>query len=216
MQEVVAKLKSDPSWRGERQEGSGPPRKTTPAQDEELVQLLIDERGNKKVTVPFLKRPFSWAERLSDSCVADRLHEAGLKFMRRRRKSIVLKTQLKPRVRYSKRVLKTDYRQLRRVAYTDGTTFYLDRNGEDHEHNQRAALGIARAENVHGPLIFMCNMLISHASHDVSSYDIFSVALWHLCLEACRCQRCFVSGCNRAVRVQERTRRARSHLGCFS
>ena len=154
MQEVVAKLTEDPEWNGERKEGSGAPRKTTPKQDLALVRELIKQRGKKKVTISYLRRNFDWAKNLSDYALRDRLHEAGLKFMRRRRKSIVSKLYLKPRIRYCTRVLTTSAQELRRVAYTDGTTFFLDRNEEDLEHNQRAALGILRSGNIYIYLSF--------------------------------------------------------------
>ena len=145
IQEIAANLAEDPHYRGERQEGSGAPRKTTTEQDDMIVDALLEQRGKQKVNVAYLRRTFAWARPLSEQCVRDRLHDAGLKFMRRRRKSIVLKCHLKPRIKYCKRVLQTAPKELRNVAYTDGTTFYLDRNEGDHEHNLRAALGTRRS-----------------------------------------------------------------------
>ena len=42
---AMSKLKQDKSWRGERQEGSGPPRLTTPKQDRAVVRWVLKIRG---------------------------------------------------------------------------------------------------------------------------------------------------------------------------
>ena len=89
----------------------------------------------------YLKKKFLWARKLSDWTVADRLHDAHLKWLRRRGKYKVTKVHLKPRVRHSQKVLDTPDEELVRWGYTDGITIYLDRGEEDFEHSQQAALG---------------------------------------------------------------------------
>ena len=50
-QDAVRKLTSNPKWRGEREEGSGAPRQTTKAQDNQIVSAVLNWRGKAKVTV---------------------------------------------------------------------------------------------------------------------------------------------------------------------
>ena len=72
----MGKLREDPSWRGERQEGSGAPRKTTAKQDMEIVAWLLKERGKQKVSVSRLKQQFPVLRKLGDTLLEKRLHEA--------------------------------------------------------------------------------------------------------------------------------------------
>ena len=141
VQDCMDKLNADSSWRGERAEGSGPPRATTKAQDKQLVKYVLAERGRRKVTIGLLRTQFAWLKGLSDSLVADRLGEADLAWLRRRGKSIATKTYIPERLAYCKLVAAKQQRTLDTWAYTDGTTFYLDRTSDENEHTQRAALG---------------------------------------------------------------------------
>ena len=43
---AIANLRADPHWRGDREEGSGAPRKTTEKQDKQIVKWVLDNRGN--------------------------------------------------------------------------------------------------------------------------------------------------------------------------
>ena len=45
IQNCINKLTEQPGWRGEREPGSGRPRKTTTKQDEQIVKWLLEERG---------------------------------------------------------------------------------------------------------------------------------------------------------------------------
>ena len=141
IQLAVCKLKEKPGWRGERRVGSGAPRKTSKAQDRALIREVLANRGKQKVTVQQLKRKFDWARKLSDGAIEDRLHDAELAKLRRRRKVIVTKMYLAARVAYCQRVLRMRESTLLQWAYTDGTVWFLDRTAEENEHSQRAALG---------------------------------------------------------------------------
>ena len=55
---AVEKLEANPCWRGERQAGSGAPRKTTEKDDKSLVRHVLQKRGRKKVTVKSVKQKF--------------------------------------------------------------------------------------------------------------------------------------------------------------
>lgn len=141
VQNQIDKLKEQPAWRGERQEGSMRPRKTTAKQDARIVKLLLKNRGKQKVTVAVLRRSFTWAKQLSDTALEERLHEAGLAYLRRRRKSLVPRVYLKDRVKYCESVKRKRQATLDLWAYSDGTVFYLDRTDAENESTQRAALG---------------------------------------------------------------------------
>ena len=141
IQDAINRLRAEPGWRGERSEGSGRPRETTKKQDNAVVNTVFKCRGRFKVTVAFLRRRFPWTKDFSDSMLEDRLHEAGLKWMRRRRQMIVTSAYLKPRIDYCEAVLRKHQTTLETWAYSDGTTFYLDRCPQDMEHSQVAALG---------------------------------------------------------------------------
>jgi hypothetical protein len=94
------KLKENPAWRGEREKGSGRPRKTTKTQDREIVRWLLKRRGKEKMSVAKLKKRFPYLRPFSDTLVEDRLFEADLEFLRRRRKPIVTKEYLQERIEY--------------------------------------------------------------------------------------------------------------------
>lgn len=138
---IVAKLKSSPTWRGDRQVGSGAVRKTTAAEDRALVKGVLDKRGKRKVTVSFLQRTSPVARKLGRTAVEERLFDAGLAWLRRRRKTLVAPNHLPARVEYCRDVLTKQQRTLDAWAYTDGTTFFLDRSDAENVETQRAALG---------------------------------------------------------------------------
>ena len=125
---IIEKLKNDPKWRGERQEGSGRPRRTTEQEDAALIKGVFDARGKRKVTVGFLQGQFKFARNLGRTAIEDRLHDAQLAFLRRRRKSLVAPCHLPGRVAYCRSVLRMCQRTFLNLwAYTDGTVYYLDR-----------------------------------------------------------------------------------------
>ncbi|CAK0803632.1 unnamed protein product, partial [Prorocentrum cordatum] len=105
----MKKLQENPKWRGERDAGSGAPRKTTEKLDRDVVKWAVANRGKTKVTVSRLKKQFPFLRKLSDTLVEDRLAEADLAWLR--------------------------------WAYVDGTTYYLDRTADEHEHAVRRSLG---------------------------------------------------------------------------
>ena len=98
-------------------------------------------KGKQKVTVQVLRRAFAWSRGVGNSLLEERLHDAGLKWLRRRRKTIVTKEYLPERIAYCKSVITKWQSTLDTWAFTDGTTFYLDRTASENEETQRAALG---------------------------------------------------------------------------
>jgi len=138
---IIAKLKSDPAWRGDRRVGSGAARKTTAKEDKALVKDVLDNRGKRKVTVAWLRQTSPIARKIGRTAVEERLFEAGLEYLRRRRKCLVDTNHLPARVAYCRLVLAKQQRTLDAWAYTDGTTFFLDRSDAENAETQRAALG---------------------------------------------------------------------------
>jgi hypothetical protein len=134
-------LEADPTWKGQRQEGSGAPRKTTKRQDAQIVGAMYKYRGEQKVSVAWLKKRYLWARDLSDTALAERLRDAGYEYLRRRRKFLVEQTYIQERLEYCGSVKRKRQATLDNWAYTDGTVFYLDRTADENEHTQRAALG---------------------------------------------------------------------------
>ena len=124
---AIDKLVENPSWRGEREEGSGAPRKTDKEQDKALEKYVCKNRGREKVTVAVLKREFVWTRIVGNNLLEERLHDAGLKWLRRRRKTIVAKKYIQERIDYCNAVLFKWQSALDTWAYTDGTTFFFDR-----------------------------------------------------------------------------------------
>ena len=139
--DAINKLQADPKWRGEREEGSGASRKTTAAQDKALEKEVMKSRVKRKVTVTHLLAVFPWARGLSKGLLEDRLHEVGLRWLRRRRKTIVTREYLQERIAYSRTVSRMHQATLDSWAYTDGTTFFLDRTTSENQMTQVAALG---------------------------------------------------------------------------
>ena len=75
------KLKKNKNWRGGREEGSGPLRKTTVKQDKEIVRWVLKNRGKVKVCVRRLRKQFTYLRKLSDTLVEERLQEADLQYL---------------------------------------------------------------------------------------------------------------------------------------
>jgi len=141
VQDCMNKLAENPGWRGERAKGTGAERKTTKAQDKDLVKYVEAQRGKRKVTVGHLRTRFAWLKGLSDSLVEDRLHDADLWWLRRLKKTIVAQIYIPERLAYCDSVLAMQQRTLDTWAWSDGTVFYLDRTLVENENSQRAALG---------------------------------------------------------------------------
>jgi hypothetical protein len=78
---------------------------------------------------------------MSASSLQRRLNEAGLTWLRRRRKSLVPAAHRSTRLEWAAWILKKTCTTLNRFAFTDGTVFYLARSVSEQESKVRAALG---------------------------------------------------------------------------
>ena len=93
------------------------------------------------MTVALLKKRLPATRGLSDSCLASRLHEAGLLWMRRRKKTLVTADCREARKEWARWVLKRKRASLDRWVFVDGTASYLDSGPAEFPQTQRAALG---------------------------------------------------------------------------
>jgi hypothetical protein len=138
IQKIVNKLKADETWRGQRKEGSGRQRSTSEAQDAEMVQYVLDNRGREKLTSKKVKRRLGAS---SDRLVRRRLAEVGIKWLRRRCKTLVPAVSVSMRLAWASWIKQCQDAFLKRWVYTDGCSFYLDKDSGDVENSQRASLG---------------------------------------------------------------------------
>lgn len=148
-------MRDNPDYRGERAEGSGRPRTTTKKQDRQIVNAVLKHRGQERVSVAWVKKKFIFARDLSDFLIEERLHDAGLKYLRRRAETVVLKLYKPERKAYADWILAKPNSWFSRVAFTDGTVWYLDTCEDQTGQRQRAALGHSvwrradRADSLH-------------------------------------------------------------------
>ena len=125
--DAMKKMEQDESWCSQRASGSGAPRKTTPKIDKMITKHVVKDRGQRKVTVSYLKKMLPALRTVPDGTVGNRLFEAGLENLRRRRKTLVTAKYVKPRRRFARRVLALRQNSVNKSAYSDGTVFYLDK-----------------------------------------------------------------------------------------
>ena len=122
-------------------QGQGPARATSSSLDRKIVNLVFKYRGRAKVTVDFVRKKIPAARKIGKRTVGRRLEDAGLKWLKRRRKTLVPKQHKQPRIDFSKWVLRRTAATLKRWIYSDGTTFYLARTAAEKESQRRLALG---------------------------------------------------------------------------
>ena len=106
-----------------------------------IMQCVFRNRGRAVVTADYIRKRVKGARNLSKRTIQRRLSEAGLAWLRRRRKNIIIKEHRLARVSFSKWVLERTVTTLHRWAYSDGTTFYLARSQVQLADKVRAALG---------------------------------------------------------------------------
>ena len=139
--ENMEKLKKHPAHRGERRPGSARPRKTTKALDNKIIKHVLKNCGKEKVTVDSIRKRFPQLKKVGNTLIEERLHEAGLHWLRRPRKSRVAKIYKEGRIKFAEEVLRRQQSTLDRWMFSDGTVFYLDKAAADNEDSARLALG---------------------------------------------------------------------------
>ena len=106
---------------------------TSPKLDKQILRTVLKHRGSSLVTVAFLRKVLPATRKFTDGTIENRLHEAGLAWLRRRRKTLVPKKYLGDRRAFAADVLRRRQATLDRWAYADGTTFYLARRPAEHD-----------------------------------------------------------------------------------
>ena len=128
-------------WDGESCSSGGRPRETSDALDKAILKLVFKHRGRTVVTAKFVKKKLKAARKVTDRTIQRRLGEAGLKWLRRRRKTFVPVQHYESRLEWCAWVVRRTASTLQRWAYTDGTVFYVARSQVELQHKARAALG---------------------------------------------------------------------------
>ena len=106
-----------------------------------MVQIVFKHRARTVVTAKYIRKVLPAARKLSVRTLQKRLREAGLAWLRRRRKSIVPTFHREARLQWGTWVLRRTAQILSRWAYTDGTVFYLANSMSLLENKRRARLG---------------------------------------------------------------------------
>ena len=140
--QVVQRLDAEPTWTGDRASGSGRKRKTTPAEDKALVRAAKRHRGSQKINSTTLQVLASPACRVSNRTIRRRLRASGLRYLRRRSKTLVPRGSVAARLAWASWVKMQSRPFLARWVYTDGASFYLGRTDGEHESAARLALGL--------------------------------------------------------------------------
>ena len=105
------------------------------------MKLVFKHRGRTLVTTSYVQKVIKAARKVSRRTITRRLGEAGLAWLRRRRKSLVPEAHKASRLDWAAWVLGRTSVTLARWAYSDGTVFYLARSDTEQTHVRRAALG---------------------------------------------------------------------------
>jgi hypothetical protein len=107
-----------------------------------MVQAVKTFRGKRKTTSTMVRRVVQVAKKVSPRTVRRRFGEAQLRWLRRRRKTLVPDAALQPRLEWARWLLALSAAFLARFVFTDGVAFFLDRSEAEFENSQRAALGL--------------------------------------------------------------------------
>ena len=93
------------------------------------------------MSVPLIRKKLVAARKVTKRTLQRRLCEAGLAWLRRRRKSLVPEVHKRARRLFAQWVLSRRSGTLSRWVYSDGASFYLARTQAEHDSKKRAALG---------------------------------------------------------------------------
>jgi len=138
----VRRLEAEPTWTGERKEGSGRKRATTPAEDQAMVRAVKKFHGERRVNAVTLRKLEPAAKKVGTRTLRRRLRESELRWCRRRRKTVIPAESVTARLEWARWLKRQSAAYLRRMTFTDGVSFYLGRTDTQHANAQRAALGL--------------------------------------------------------------------------
>ena len=145
----LAKANGGSQWDGVVSGDAGRPRRTTSSLDKQITRIVFRMRGSARVTATYIRKVLRAARSVAVRTVQRRIREAGLRWLRRRQKTLLSKAHKQERLEWVVFVCEQTSSMLAKWAYTDGTSFYLARTEEEHLDKQRAALGthVWRAAN---------------------------------------------------------------------
>lgn len=179
VKDTIAKAEANggSAWDGVRTQGAGRPRETPSHLDKEISTLVNKNRGSAQVTASYVRKVIKVARKTTVRTVQRRLREAGLRWLRRRRKTLLTKENLAARLAWAAFTMSQKATMLSRWAYTDGTAFYLARTAEEHLDKRRAALGthVWRAADGHDALFQDCVGPSSYAKAQGSCVRIWGL-----------------------------------------
>ena len=116
IQHAVAKAKSDPAWQGEDSSAGGRPQSLLPTEVQALKQLIHDEVGLARVTIPYCRKRLPCLKRVSAETVRRTLQRLGLAWRLRRNKVAVPRKYRPARRSYCNWVLCEPHRNVVRWA----------------------------------------------------------------------------------------------------
>ena len=90
--------------------------------DKKILKLVFQKRGSVKITARVIRKLIPEARSVSVRLLQRRLEDAGLAWLRRRRKTLVPAQHKEVRVEFAKWVIRRTSAILKRWAYTDGCT----------------------------------------------------------------------------------------------
>ena len=135
---TITKAKRNRFWKGARRSGSGRPSRLPKDLLRKMVRLVFQHRAKSIVTVAFCKKAWKPLRKYSTTVLRRGLHQAGLAWLRRRKKRLVPAPARAERCAYAEWVLRQRNASLKKWAYVDGTTYYLARcESEDVDHARR-------------------------------------------------------------------------------
>ena len=146
------------AWDGVPGGNAGRPRETRSGLDKDIGKLVNRKRGSAQVTATYVQKVIKAARKTSIRTIQRRLREAGLRWLRRRSKTLLTKEHMAERLQWVAFVYAQTSGMLSKWAYTDGTAFYLARTAEEQMGKCRAALGthVWRAADGHDALYQDC------------------------------------------------------------
>lgn len=172
-----AKTHGGSKWDGVLDSDAGRPRKTDTALDKQILSLVFQKRGSAKVTAAYVRKVLKSARKVALRTIQRRIREAGLRWLRRRRKTLLTKAHRDERLEWAVFVQEQTTAMLARWAYSDGTSFYLARTDEMLLDKRRAALGthVWRAADGHDALFEDCVGPSSYAKAQGSCVRIWGL-----------------------------------------
>ena len=138
---ILARFAADPQWDGSDSSAGGRPRQLSPAQEKQILRILVRDVGKFVVTARYVKKKLRSTRGVRDDVIRETFRRLGYGYRDRRGKRAIARKYKPSRLAYCDWLLKQTQAYLNTFAYTDGTTFFLAADDAQHDDKQRAALG---------------------------------------------------------------------------